>query len=339
MKKFLSTLLAALAAVTLAFGLSACKPNNSDNSHFTVYMPDGAPALSMARLMAQDDKKVEDTSLEYRVVASEAIQSYVTGANPAADICVLPVNLASKLLGSGEKYKMLGTVTHGNLYILSKKYSEEITTANLSSLNGKTVGVVKLADVPGLTLKVVLNDNGITYNEEGLNADSVYLKSISATDVGLLSEVDYYVAPEPAASTKANAVADLGIVGDLQQLYGGESGYPQAVLVAKNSVISFRDGAFVNAFMQEVADGAQWLLSAETTGQIIYDAVAAHLPDGASLSIDVNQLNNKTILSHCAIRFERAADCKAEVNGILSKFIAVDAQSAANVSDSFYYAV
>ncbi|MDE5722224.1 MAG: hypothetical protein K2I30_05760 [Clostridia bacterium] len=129
-----------------------------------VYAPDGAPALGLAKLMAEEVSLGENVETEYNIVDASLIQTFVTGANPQADICVLPVNLAVKLLGSGDKYKMLGTLTHGNLYLLSKN-GEKITSENISSLKGKTVGVVNLAAVPGLTFKLILKNHGVEYSE------------------------------------------------------------------------------------------------------------------------------------------------------------------------------
>ncbi|MGN0814033.1 MAG: hypothetical protein ACI4MH_02220 [Candidatus Coproplasma sp.] len=335
MKKFLSTVVAALAAAVLALGFTACAPQE-ESSKFSVYMPDGAPALSMAQLMYENNT-IGNCELEYNVVAADTIQGYVTGDAPKADLCVLPVNLASKLLGDGESYKMLGTVTHGNLYVLSAKTTEQLTTSNLSSLKGKTVGVVKLVDVPGLIFKIILKDNNIAFNVSGVAEDSVYLKAINPTDVGTLSDVDYYVVPEPAASTKVNAVAALNFVGDLQQLYGGENGYPQAVLVAKNDVVTFNGGKFVQSFIQAIEGSAQWIMKTEVTGEMLYNTIVAHLPAGTTPSINANQLNNKTILSNCAISFVKAVDCKQEVDMILSKFVKIETDSASTVSQSFYY--
>lgn len=133
------------------------------NGKISVYTPDGAPALGLAKLMSTDEV-INCTEAEYNVVDATMIQTFVTGANPKADVCVLPVNLAVKLLGSGEKYKMLGTLTHGNLFIVSNG-KEKITKQNLPSLCGKTVGVVNLAQVPGLVVKTVLKDNGLEFKE------------------------------------------------------------------------------------------------------------------------------------------------------------------------------
>ena len=63
-------------------------------------------------------------------------------------------------------------------------------------------------------------------------AEDTRLMAVEATAVGTLDMCDYFVAAEPAASTRANATG-LNFVGDLQELYGSENGYPQAVIVAK----------------------------------------------------------------------------------------------------------
>ena len=175
-------------------------------SSVEIYMPDGAPALSMAKLMHEDMEEKSDVA-EYHVVDASTIQTYVGGGSPKADLCILPVNLASKLLGTGETYRMLGTVTHGNLYMLSTDTKTQYTTENLSSLVGKTVGVVQLPNVPGLTFKIILNKNNIPWqeltNDVSPAADKVNLKAMDPATVNPAAGLDCYVVPEPAASAKA----------------------------------------------------------------------------------------------------------------------------------------
>lgn len=138
----------------------------ADSEEISVYAPDGAPALALAKLMDAENQ-FGQTSVTYNIVPAETIGARVSGENPAADICILPLNAASKLLGSGQTYKMLGTVTNGNLYILSKD-DEQITKDNIGSLlAGKTVGVIQLANVPGLTLKIILQKYVIPYDVVG----------------------------------------------------------------------------------------------------------------------------------------------------------------------------
>lgn len=133
----------------------------------SVYMPDGAPALAMAYMMSGEGETLSK-ELSYNVVASTAINSCVTNAddNQNADICILPVNAAAKVLGNGQRYKLLGTVTHGNFFIISSNQTE-ITAENFASaLDGKKIGVVNLSAVPGLTFKMVLNKYNVSYTQE-----------------------------------------------------------------------------------------------------------------------------------------------------------------------------
>lgn len=138
----------------------------SDPGEVSIYAPDGAPALALAKLM-HEENTFGQTSVSYNVVPSSNIQAYVTGEDPAADICILPLNAASKLLGDGSTYQMLGTVTNGNLYLLSKD-GASVTSENIrEELNGKTIGVIQLNNVPGLTLKIILEKYDIDYEVIG----------------------------------------------------------------------------------------------------------------------------------------------------------------------------
>ena len=180
----------------------------SSNS-YTVYAPDGAPALSLVNAI----KESTGTTFEYHVVAANTIAAQVTGENPAADFCILPVNAAAKVLGNGQKYKMLGTVTNGNMYFLGAGEQTTLTSENLATaLKGKTIGVVQLANVPGLTLRCVLEAYGIEYvilgnDTQATDSNKVYLKAIqdAASGVTPAGGCDYYLCPEPAASAKVSA--------------------------------------------------------------------------------------------------------------------------------------
>ena len=136
---------------------------STNGATLSLYCPDGAPALSVARLL-NDSSLIPN--LDIKVVMANTIQTFVTGATPTADICIMPVNAASKFLGSASVYQMLGMVTNGNIYILKKEGGEDITKDNIRSvLNGKKIGVMNLANVPGLTLKAILNDAEIEFSE------------------------------------------------------------------------------------------------------------------------------------------------------------------------------
>lgn len=332
MKKLLTALLCAATAAVSALGFAAC---GGEQASYTFYMPDGAPALAAAQLMAEKST-IADAEIEYHVVDSTAISTYVTYDDESknADFCILPVNAAAKTLGSGETYQLVGTVTHGNLYILSADYTEILTTETLSTLVGKSVGVINLTNVPGLTFKAILDDNSVAYTTIGNDGveseDKVNLYQIAeASSLGGLVKAgtyDYYVVPEPQATLQINSNS-LNRVGDLQELYGGTDGYPQAVLVAKKSLIE-SNADLITAVCEALADNQTWISTADTA--TIVSAINNYVTDGSVSSLNANNLNS-TVIANCAINFVSAVDSRAAILSYLSKigFAAPD--------DAFFY--
>ena len=337
MKKGTKAALAAVICASAALSFVAC---GGEEKKFSVYCPDGAPALALANgLSAQDGQ------FEYHVIAPAAVQAQVTGQNPAADFCVLPLNLASNLLGTGSVYRMLGTVTHGNLYFLTTGENPVLTAENLkTTLVGKTVGAVQLANVPGLTLQAVLKQYGVPYGTiESVQAekaqDRVNLVQMGqdATNVTPTSGCDYYLCPEPAVTAKIKGTAStpkpFKLAGNLQTLYGGEEGYPQAVLVAKKSVIASEKDA-VNKLVSAFEQNAEYLASADTA--TVLSLLAGVRTEGLAPAFTANNLN-ADVIANCSVRYAAAKDCKEKVNSFLDKLIAVNPNSAKAVSEEFYY--
>ncbi len=196
--------------VAEAFYYTGTVQAGTSDKSYTVYAPDGAPALALANAIA---KQGEGETFDFHIVASDTIGAQVTNADAAknADFCIMPVNAAAKALGTGEKYQMLGVVTNGNIYFLTTGDNAALTKDNLSSLKGKTMGVVQLPNVPGLTLRAVLEKYGVPYqilsNDSEPAADKLNLKAMTPDNVTPASGCDYYLCPEPAASAKIAATA------------------------------------------------------------------------------------------------------------------------------------
>lgn len=340
----LASLLLAFAAFTSVF--SGC---GEDTSEVNVYVPDGAPAMAIAKMLA-DDKK--DDGVTYNVVAPTVIASKVTNkdATKNADICALPATAASKLLGSGDEYQMLGVLTSGNLYLLSNDphvifaFSKDVTEA-LQYLVGLTMGVMKINDVPGLTLKWALQGNNVPFNElknDGkTSSEHVNLKPIvdaTAIDPMDTKTVCYLVA-EPAASVQVKNNG-FSYACSLDALYnkaaGTESGYPQAVLVAKRSLIKNRE-KFVKKFMASVAESATYVTGGEATGEWITKAVTSHLEDsGYATTLKAPLLTQETI-SRCGVKYTPSKTAKESVKEYLQRISSMDASAAKTVEDKFFY--
>lgn len=336
LRRIIAAAVAAAACIATTAGVVACADTDADTDYY-IYMPDGAPALAMAQLMAEDMGFGYD--VYYEAVDSSTISTYVTGTDPEADICILPVNLAAQLLGRGETYRMLGTVTHGNLYILTKTGEDYLTADNIDSLTGKTVGVINISAVPGLTFEVVLNqydlkwqvvDTGVEDDDDKVNLHALS----SASDVGA-TEYDYYVLAEPAAATlSSNQNLGLSYAGSLQELYGSQDGYPQAVMVAKKSLIE-ENPEFVKNVISAVEANAEWIKNETTDIEAVVSAIAGHLTDGMAPTFSASNLSAK-VIENCAVYFTEAAKCKEEVVTFLDNLSEVSLVEY-TVYDVFFY--
>lgn len=324
MKKLLSVILSAVCLAGACL-FSACGERQEENKEsYSVFAPDGAPALALAGVMA------EENAFDCEVVDPATIQTFVTGESPAADFCILPVLSAAQLLGTGENYRMLGTVTNGNLYFLSAN-GEELTSDNLSSLVGKKIGVVQLVNVPGLTLCSLFAQKGLQYrttDKESATEDAINLIAMDAADVSPAAGCDYYLCPEPAATTKVlKTEGKLKIVGDLQELYGG--GYPQAVAVAKKDL----DKKTIGEFIGYLAAAKDYLVGADYNE--VNSLLAAHRTEGLKASFTA--LDSQTILN-CGVSFVAAQTDKARVTEYLTRVGEMKAGGVTLPSDAFYYA-
>ena len=328
--------IACAAAAVFVLGVSACaEDTGSGEFSYTVAMPDGAPALAAARLMVEDMQF--GVEVNYTVVNSNAITQQVSGG--VADICILPVNAAVQVAGSGETYSLLGTVTHGNLYMLSAKHpDEQITVSNLKSLVGKTVGCIQLSSFVGNVFKIIFEDNDIPYtvveSVSDAKSDSVNLINIADPSTGITpaAEFDYMIGAEPLVTAKTTAAPALKIVGDIQALYG-ENGFPQAVMLAKNSVIE-QNSEFISSLMAAVEANAEWIASDDADMTAIVNAINANY-GGATSSLNANNLNS-TVISRCAIEFVSATECRQEITDFIDKLEAVTGTTL-TIADKFFY--
>ncbi len=330
-KSFCKKCVAWLASI-LFVTASGCVPT-PPNGDITVCMPDGAPALALAQLMHEDKA---DDGVTYRVVKSDAIATKVTYTDMQknSDLCILPITAAAKLLGKGDRYVMLGAVTHGNLYVISKTQTS-LSSDNISTLIGKKVGVLQINNVPGLTFKAMLNKYGLAWQEltngSTMSEDKVNLIAITGADAVGTVEADCFMLAEPAASKQEQK--GYSIVGDLQTLYG-ENGYTQAVLVAKKDLVEKKE-TWVKEFTKDVAEAAAWLKVA--TGEEIVSAVTAHLEDENMTSDLKAPMLTLDVLSRCGVRYVSAKECKDKTNGFLQALLEVAPNATSMPSAAFYW--
>lgn len=321
MKKLICLILTIFISLT---SLIAC----SNKSQISIYAPDGAPALALSKVIKSN---LKNSSVQ--IVSADKITSVITGENKMADVCVLPINLASKLIGDGNHYKMLATITHGNFYFLSKT-DMVVDKQNINSLIGKTVGVMQLNNVPGLTLKYSLSalNAPFTIIQDGSQKEpgKINLMAINKVETSR-SDIDVFLIPSPQADLKAQATS-LKFVGSLGALYS-ENGFPQAIIVAKNSVIA-QNSHFLKEFIKNVKTVSDFLK--EENKAEICSLISGKLESGLTPVFNENTLTSLSI-ERSKISYVSAKDCKESVNLFISNLKSVEPSSVIDFNENFFY--
>lgn len=334
LKRLLIVLAAMVMATAAIFGCGET-PSADYTNPIAIYMPDGAPALAFAKLMDEENKLGKE-NLSYTVVKAENIGGYV--ANESATVALMPVTGASKVAAG--KYKAVSVITHGNIFVIGKGEATE-----LADLKDKKVGVVQLANVPGLTFKHLLGGAGVDYSENEQVAGKVALYNIadpSAIASALNQNTyDYVVAPQPAVANVCKSVAGVEVKIDLNNLYSA-SGFPQAVLMVKNELCSDTD--FINKLTDALTDAASWIKEVDENGNAknagaAVKAINANFADGGASTLKAPALSPSAIEgSNIYVQSVKEASVKTFVKDYINNMIAIEASAAKAITDDFFIA-
>lgn len=121
-----------------------------------LYVPDGAPALAVAKLVAEKDTlTVAGYTVNVNIVPANTIAAHI--AKGDGDIVIMPANGGANLVVQGADYKFLCSNTRGILYMISKSEG----SVSPEDLAGKTVGCIGQGAVPQYAFERILAANGL----------------------------------------------------------------------------------------------------------------------------------------------------------------------------------
>ena len=122
-----------------------------------LYVPDGAPVLAVAKLIAEADTlTVAGYKINVNIVSATEIAGKI--ATRAGDIVIMPANGGANLVVKGAPYKFLCSNTKGILYMIS----DSAGTVTPADLKGKTVGCIGQGAVPQYAFEKILSASGLT---------------------------------------------------------------------------------------------------------------------------------------------------------------------------------
>lgn len=313
MKKLFSVLLLSIILVGALVCVAAC--DNSPEGQLVCYVPDGAPALSVANIMA--DKKVGNADVEVVVSTGKDVVAKCTAGE--ADMAVLPTNSAVKICSERDDYQLFSVNVYGVLYVVG---TQQISS--LADLKGKVVHSIGLGNTPEYVFSKVLENAGIAFEKEVDSAKDdntvgikYYDDASSILPLILNGNVEFALIGEPSVTNlKAKAAAqNLTIYNlfDLQEEWknavgSDENGYPQASMIVKKSWLE-TDG-FAKALKQTIKANEKYLLkNLDTLNELMQSY-------GSSLNVAYT----KEVIESCNLNVVMAKNAKSDVETYLSAF-------------------
>lgn len=317
MKKFAVVVMLLLVALCL---LGCQKPQQ-----LTLYVPDGAPALSVASVIS--NQKIGNNPVDVVVTTGEETVAKCTSGE--ADIAVLPTNAAIKICSARQDYCLFSVNVYGLLYVVGTRQVE------LAQLAGQTVHSIGLGNTPEYVFKTILDSRNIAYEEGGEGQDKVHLSYYTDGSTVILlvlqGKAEFALLGEPAVTNLIQKAASQNItvhrLFDLQQLWqqatGSDSaGYPQASLIVKKSLLT---SSFARALQQAVEGNPQWLsANLQQLNQLMKD-------NGSSLDVNYTQ----QIIDACNLTPVMAQQAKADIEKYLQNFAGMS--QLLPIDDSVYY--
>ncbi|WP_244833093.1 ABC transporter substrate-binding protein [Clostridium sp. BJN0001] len=228
----------------------------SEQKTVKIIVPDGLPALSLAKMIKEKPQIVENYSEDYSI--EKSAQNVATSVMKCdADIAIVPSNLAATAYNKTEgKYVIAATTGWGSFYIGSTNKD-----ASLDSLKGNKVYNIGKGLTPDIITRVILN-------EKGIDADSIDFNYVDGVNemvpVIVSGKTDYAVIPEPALTIVKTKKPDFNTFINLNEewkkLFNSEYGYPQATVIINSDFLK-ENKEYVEKFLQEVKKSCEYLNS------------------------------------------------------------------------------
>ena len=194
MKKFLGSLIVAVACILLAGCNITSESSSKTVTQLKALAPGGAPALAQAYI---ENSGVISDKYSYSVDRVGDTTLLQAGFQKGEyDIIFAPINLGVKFYNNNQKYKMLASVTWGNLYIAT--CNENFT---LEDLNNNELVAFGEGSINQVILNNVLQSNSIT------PSTITYLAATSDTKNYLVANPQSYcLVAEPVLSAATVAL-------------------------------------------------------------------------------------------------------------------------------------
>lgn len=217
-----------------SFILIGCSDSEGDVNTYSLIVPNGSTSIAQLYMEANSEALPFNYSVE-RVSGPEALVAAFT--SESHDFIIAPSVLGAKLYNAQTNYKLIGTVSYGNLFLATTQKLDSIT-----DINGLEVVAFGQMATPDIVLKKILDFNALVDN-----VSITYVSSSQATLLELLRDsAQIVLISEPFLSMAKEEIQDLNIL-NLSQVWENDLGltnFPQAALYANNNLTNDAIEAF-----------------------------------------------------------------------------------------------
>lgn len=312
MKKKLSLVLGLF--IFMSISLVACGNGEQQKEVKTikVVVPDGLPAISMAKAIKENKELDKDYKIEYSI--EKTPENIVTAVMKGeADIAIVPSNVGATQYNKKAGYKIAATVGWGSFYVVS---TEEGQLKDL--VKKEEVYNIGRGLTPDIVTQTILKQKGINVESE------VKLSYVNGANelppVILTGKAKVAVVPEPALSTILTKKQDLKVISNLndewKKEFDSKYGFPQSTIIVKDSLIN-EDKDFINKFLAEAKDSVNWANSSNE-----------NLPDYCeAIGVTANKDIILKSIKNANLNFVKIADTKEEYKNYFNKLKEFDVKT------------
>ena len=339
--------------ITLCVGVfTACENDNKEKGEdvaIRVTLVDGAPLLSMTYMMSDEFSGIDGYDVSFTMTNdSDALVAALLNQEP--DFAIAPINVAAMMNNNGSGYRLAAVTIWGIMHIVS---DQDVTS--LKDLKGETIVAFGRSGTPGITLRTVLRQNNIDFDEPD-SADFtpdpdkvsiIYLTAASdvrdAIATGMIvggKTVNFGLLAEPVATAITGFANNVGRPGftakiNLQAEWAKNNNgeiYPQAALIFHERLLTDNTD-FVNEFIAMAEQSSIYANDNPVeAGDLAVSLGSIAIPNGTIVG-------NAHSAGRLPMSFTNATAAKSAVSVYLQAFMEENANLIGGKmpSDNFYY--
>jgi len=336
-----------------AFGtLTNCNNINKKNGGtvpIKLMLVDGAPLLSMTKMMSDKFAGLDGYDVSYTITNdSDALVAALLKQEP--DFAIAPINVAAMMNNNGSGYRLAAVTIWGIMYIVSDQ-----NVSSLEDLKGETIVAFGKSGTPGITLRSVLKQNNIAFDEpdnanftpDPNKVSIIYLTAASdvrdAIANGMVvggKAVSFGLLAEPVATAITGFASNAGRPGftakiNLQTEWAKNNNgeiFPQAALIFHERLLT-DNASFVNEFIA-MAEQSSIYANANPVeaGDLAVSLGSIAIPNGKVVGTAYSA-------GRLPMNFTYAVAAKSSVNNYLQAFMEENAKLIGGKmpTDNFYY--